>query len=86
MTATKQEKKKKRKRNEIMQTMNFNVLALITVSRKTRKDSVFIHENKKNESISTQITIRFGRISIDSVKVRVNEQQNRSIQDLEKEL
>ncbi len=84
--ATKQGEKKKRKRDETMQAMNPNALALITVSRKTRKDPVFIHEDKENEPVSTQVTTRSGRTSIGSAKVRINEQQNRSTQDLEEEL
>ncbi len=69
-----------------MQAKNSNALALITVKRKTRNDEIFIYEDKKNASISNQITIRSERTSISSVKVRVNEQQHRSTQDSEEEL
>ncbi len=69
-----------------MQAKNSNALALITVKRKTRNDAIFIYEDKKNASISNQITIRSERTSISSVKVRVNEQQHRSTQDSEEEL
>ncbi len=86
VVTTKQGDKKKRKRDETMQAKDPNALALITVSRKTRKDQVSIHEDKENASISTQTTTRSGRTSIGSAKVRVNEQQNRDTQDLEEEL
>ncbi len=53
VVTTKQGNKKKRKRDETMQAKDPNALALITVSRKTRKDQVSIYENKKNVSISS---------------------------------
>lgn len=69
-----------------MQAKNSNALALITVKRKTRNDAIFIYEDKKNASVSNQITTRSERTSISSVMVRVNEQQHRSTQDPEEEL
>lgn len=47
-----------------MQAKNSNALALITVKRKTRNDAIFIYEDKKNASVSNQITTRSERTSI----------------------
>ncbi len=69
-----------------MQAKNSNALALITEKRKIHNDAVFLYEDKKNASVSNQITTRSERTSISSVKVRVNEQQHRSTQDPEEEL
>jgi len=88
VAATKQGDRKKRKRDETMQPKdpNAGAVALITVSRKARKDQVSMHENKENEPISTQVTTRSGRTSIGSAKVRVNEWQHKSTSNPEEEL